>query len=288
MKKIVSYIINLAEEKKTTFFAIIVAICVIALIVGIYSQFFYKNSDVDPFMLGINIGSKKTSEEYAELKTNFLNLFTNELYINSESIRVDKIETSQSVVYSGYLIENEDEAYYSVDLTLPILNIDNETAKEINADIKSEFYDTATKIMRSSSSYNIYQVSYVAYVNENIVSIVIKENSKTGNEAETTKIKTYTYDISSNEEVSLSKLIELKETTEEEVQEDIDSSIETAYENAKAIANEYGSTVTRDPDDDMYEIENSDDYFLTDDGYVYIIYDYGEDSNTNEMDIIIF
>ena len=288
MKKIVSFIINLAEEKKTTFFAIIAAICVIALIVGIYSQFFYKNSDVDPFMLGINIGSKKTSEEYAELKTNFLNLFTNELYINSESIRVDKIETSQSVVYSGYLIENEDEAYYSVDLTLPILNIDNETAKEINADIKSEFYDTATKIMRSSSSYNIYQVSYVAYVNENIVSIVIKENSKSGNEAETTKIKTYTYDISSNEEVSLSKLIELKETTEEEVQDDIDSSIQTAYENAMAIASEYGSTVTRDPEDEMYKIENSEDYFLTDDGYVYIIYDYGEDTNTNEMDIIIF
>ena len=288
MRRVSGLISKLTGKSRTIFFIVVVLICVIAVGIGLYSQFFYEYSDSDPFMIGIYVGSKKTSEEYAELKANFLNLFTNETYINSESIRIDKIETSQSIVYAGYLIENEDEAYYNVDLTLPVLNIDEDVAKEINAEIKSEFYDTASKIMRSTSEYTIYQVSYVAYVNEDIVSIVIKENSKSGNDAETTRIKTYVYDISNNEEVSLSKLIELKETTEDEVQKTIDSSIQTSYENALAIANEYGTTVTRDLEDEMYEIENTEDYFLTDDGYVYIIYDYGETENTNEMDIIIF
>ena len=288
MRRVSGLISKLTGKSRTIFFIVVVLICVIAVGIGLYSQFFYEYSDTDPLMIGIYVGSKKTSEEYAELKANFLNLFTNETYINSESIRIDKIETSQSIVYAGYLIENEDEAYYNVDLTLPVLNIDEDVAKEINAEIKSEFYDTASKIMRSTSEYTIYQVSYVAYVNEDIVSIVIKENSKSGNDAETTRIKTYVYDISNNEEVSLSKLIELKETTEDEVQKTIDSSIQTSYENALAIANEYGTTVTRDLEDEMYEIENTEDYFLTDDGYVYIIYDYGETENTNEMDIIIF
>ena len=39
---------------------------------------------------------------------------------------------------------------------------------------------------------------------------------------------------------------------------------------------------------DMYKIENSKVYFLTDEGYVYIIYPYGNDAYTNEMDIVIF
>lgn len=288
MKKLEGFIESLTGKRRIIFFAVIIIICVIAIGLGIYSQYFYEYSDTDPLMLGIHIGSQKTSEEYAELKAAFSDLFTNEVYINSENVKIDKIYTQKSIVCSGYLLEMEDEAYYSIDLTLPILNIDNDNAKEINAEIKSEFYDKADKLMRSTSTYNIYQTSYVAYLNENIVSIVIKENSKSGDEAETTRIKTYTYDISTNEEVSLSKLIELKEVSEEEVQENIDSTIQTAYENSMAIAEEYGISVIRDPEDEMYKIENTEDYFLTNDGYVYIIYDYGEESETNEMDIIIF
>ena len=287
MNKLINFIENLTDIQRRNFFIIVIVICIIALIIGIYSQFFYEYSDTDPFLLGIYTGSEKTTEEFAELKANFTNLFTNETHINSESTKIDKIETSQSIVYSSRIIENEDEAYYSVNLTLPTLNIDHDNAKAINTEIL-EYSNTANTIMRSSSEYNIYNVSYVAYVNENIVSIVIKENSKVGNEAETTKIKTYVYDISTNEEVSLTELIELKGTSVSEVQDDIDSSIQTSYENAVAIADEYGSEVTIDPEDEMYEIENTEDYFLTDDGYVYIIYDYGETSNTNEMDIIIF
>ena len=39
---------------------------------------------------------------------------------------------------------------------------------------------------------------------------------------------------------------------------------------------------------EMYKIENSNQFLVTQDGYVYIIYAYGNSENTNEMDIIIF
>lgn len=288
MEKFENFLEGLTEKNRFIFLIVIIVICVIAIALGIYSQFFYQYSDTDPLMLGIHIGTAKTSEEYADLKANFLNIFTNELHINSESIKVDKIETSQSVVYTGYTIVAEDEAYYDVNVNIPYLNIDNDTAKEINSKIETEFNDTASKIMRTSTQYTIYNVSYVAYINENIVSIVIKENSKYGNNSESVRIKTYCYDTSTNSEVSLEDLIELKETDTETVQENIDTTIQTAYENSQAIASEYGTEVIRDPEDEMYKIENTENYFLTDDGYVYIIYDYGEDTETNEMDIIIF
>ena len=44
----------------------------------------------------------------------------------------------------------------------------------------------------------------------------------------------------------------------------------------------------RDLKSDMYKIENTTNYFLTQDGYIYIIYCYGNNDYTNEMDIIIF
>ena len=287
MGKIDNFMEKITGKRRAIFLIVIILICIVAIGLGIYSQYFYQYSDTDPLMLGIHLGTAKTSEEYAELKANFLNLFTNELHINSESVRVDKVETDQSVVFTGYNIVNEDEAYYDVDLSLPYLNIDTEVAAEINAEIE-EFNQTAASIMRTSSQYTIYNVSYVAYINENIVSIVIKENSKYGNNSERVRIKTYCYDISSDSEISLSDLIKLKETDEETVQENINETIQTAYENSQAIANEYGPEVVRNPEDDMYDIKNTEDYFLTDDGYVYIIYDYGEETETNEIDTIIF
>lgn len=287
MGKIDNIMEKITGRRRVIFLIVVILICIIAIILGIYSQYFYQYSDTDPFMLGIHVGKAKTSEEYAELKANFLNLFTNELHINSESIRIDKKEPTQSVVFTGNTLDLQDEAYYDVNINLPYLNIDSEEAAKINTEINN-YSQTALAISRTSSQYTIYNVSYVAYINENIVSIVIKENSKYGNGSERVKIKTYCYDISTNSEITLKDLIELKKTDEETVQENIDNTIQTSYENSQAIANEYGTEVVRDPTDDMYKIENTENYFLTDDGYVYIIYDYGEYTETNEMDIIIF
>ena len=39
---------------------------------------------------------------------------------------------------------------------------------------------------------------------------------------------------------------------------------------------------------EIYKIENTQNFFLTQDGYVYIVYAYGNNDYTNEMDIIIF
>lgn len=283
------FVSKLNGKNKVLFFVVLFLICVIAICIGIYSQYFYKYSDTDPLMLGIHIGSKKTLEEYTDLKRNFPNIFKNELHINSENLNnKDKIDSKRSVVYTEYEIQNDDETYYHVNINLPALNLDSDVAKEINAEIKEKFYDTANTIMRSRGEYTIYQVSYVAYVNDMVVSIVIKENAKYGNKAETVNYTTYNYSITEKKELSLDKLITLKGTDRETVQKTVDETIKIAADNASAIAGEYTTTFVRDINDKMYKIENADTYFLTDDGYVYIIYGYGKKAETNEVDIVIF
>lgn len=270
------------------FLIVLVLLCVVALSIGIYAQFFYKYADTDPLMLGINIGAKKTMEEYAVLKSNFNELFQNSLKINSDNLSVEKVNTTKDIVYTAYNLVNEDENYYSVDVKIPEINIDTSNIKKINSEIKTNYYNKANSIMRQTEGNIVYKVEYCAFINSDILSIVIKASTKEQGKSEQVTINTYTYSISRDEFVSLEDLISLKGTTISAVQSSIDSEIKTAYKNAQIIANEYGSLYERDLESSMYKVENSEVYFLTDDGYVYIVYPYGNGDYTNEMDVVIF
>lgn len=282
------FVSKLEGRNKYIFFLVLVLICIVSLSLSIYGQFFYKYSDTDPFMIGINIGAKKTAEEYALLESNFNQLFVNGLKINSEETRVKKLENEKALIYTAYNLVNQDETYYSVDAQIPIINIDTEVVDKINSEIKNEYYNKANSVMRQTEGNTIYKVTYAGYVNSDILSIVIKSTLKEKGKSERVFVKTYNYSISQEKLISLQDLIALKETTAEIVQNSIKSEIKTAYDNAKIIASEYGTLYERNLNSDIYKTENATTYFLTDDGYVYIIYAYGNDDYTNEMDIVIF
>ena len=283
------FVHKLTGKNKFAFFAIVVMVCIIAVSIGIYTQYFYKYSATDPLMLGINIGSEKTVEELQQLEAEFYGLFTNSLVVNSENVNiVEKLEETKDLLYTGYKLENEDENYYSVKAQIPLLNIDTPKAKEINKAIIAEFHDTANAIMRQRDQYVVYNVTYAAYINEHVLSVAIKSSLKEGNKSEKVSIKTYNYSLPEEKVMTLKDMIALKEVTNESVQNKITEEIKTAYNNAKIIAAEYGNLYERDVEGEMYKIENATTFFLTSDGYVYIVYAYGNNDYTNEMDIVIF
>lgn len=290
-KKIIRFVDKLEGKKILAFYIVIISVCAIAISLGIYVQFFYKYSKTDPFMIGINIGSKKTAEEYSQLKSNFDTLFNNELKENSKESyisTVKKQDYKNPLVYTAYNLVNYDEAYYDVNAQIPILNINSTVANDINAQIKDEFYNKVNSVMRQTEMKTIYNVSYAAFLNSDVVSIVIKASLKENDKSERVIVKTYNYSISSEKMLTLDELIELKKTTKNTVQKNIDEEIEKVAKNLEIIASEYGTVYERNVESDIYKIENSKTYFLTDDGYVYIIYAYGNEEYTNEMDIVIF
>lgn len=276
------------KKYKILFFTTIALICVACICIAIYIQFFYKYAATDPLMLGINIGSKKTNEEYNRLKSEFNSIFTSELITEEPNTRFDRIQTNKEIIYTGYNLKNEDENFYKIDIKVPKLNINTDVAKKINKEIESQFYDKANTIMRNMEGYTIYTVSYSAYVNKDIASIIVKASLKEDNKNEKVSIKTYNYSIPTGKEVSLKELIDLKQISQKEVQNTIDEEIKKAYNNALAISSEYGSTYNRNLDDEMYKFDNTKEFFLTNEGNVYIIYPYGNTEYTNEVDIVIF
>lgn len=289
MKKWILRLVNSFDERsQNIFFVVLILICIVAVSVGIYAQFFYKYADTDPLMLGINIGAKKTTEEYEVLKSNFNELFDNTLKKSGDNGSIEKLNGERDVVYTAYQLMNEDETYYNVDVSIPEINIDSSVIKKINSAIKTEYYNKANSIMRQTNENTIYKVSYAAYLNGDILSVVIRASLKEQGKSEKVSLKTYTYSISREEMVTLEDLIHSKETTLQAVQNSIMNEIKVAYENAQVIANEYGVLYERDLSSDMYRVENASEYFLTNEGYVYIVYPYGNNSYTNEMDVVIF
>ena len=291
MKRAIRRFVASLEEgpRKVVFIVVLFLVCVVALCLVIYAQFFYKYADTDPLMIGINIGSKKTAEEIAILKSNFNNLFTNSVKINSENVNVEKIDSNNSnIVYTGYDLTNEDENYYNINVKIPVLNINTDVAKQINSEIKKDFYDLANNIMRRSQGNTVYTVSYAAFINEDILSIAVKSSLKEQDKAEKVTVKTYNYNMPGKKIATLNDLIELKGTTSKDVQSTIEVDVKDSYNNARLIAEEFGNLYERDLSSDIYKVENTENFFLTEDGYVYIVYAYGNNDYTNEMDIIIF
>ena len=282
------FVSKITGTRKIVFFVVLVLICILALCVGIYTQFFYKYAATDPFLIGINLGAEKTKEEYALLEANFNGLFTNELKVNSENVDVEKIKGSNDIVYTAYDIKQEDETYYSIDVKLPIININTSYIKELNQQIKTDFYESANSYMRQKEMNVVYSVDYAAYINEQILSIVVKASLREGENPEKIIVKTYNYNMLEDKEVSLEDLITDKGTSVEFIQNTINDEIKTAYDNAVIIADQFGHMYDRDLKSDMYKVENTENYFLTQDGYVYVVYSYGNKEYTNVVDIIIF
>lgn len=287
-RRIRKFVGSLYGPKKVIFFLVIFLICIVALLIGIYAQFFYKYSETDMLMIGINIGAKKTEEEINDLKSGFNSLFDNSLKINSENVKASKIEPSNDLVYTGNTLENEDENYYQVKAFVPVININSEVAKDINGKIQGEYVSKAKEIMSRRKGKTVYNVEYCAFINQDVMSVVIRSTLKEDDMPEKVSIKAYNYAISEDREISFEELIKLKETTYEEVQNTINKDIQKYDTNAKILAAEYGETYVRDLKSDMYKVENTSTYFLTQDGYVYIVYAYGNVDYTNEIDLVIF
>ncbi len=133
---------------------------------------------------------------------------------------------------------------------------------------------------------NIYTVTYAAYLNENILSVVIKATLKEGNNAQKVTIQSYVYNISTNEEITLQKMLEIKGLNSDSVQDQIKETIQASINYSENLTSLGYETFKRNINDEMYKIENSNNYFLGPNRSIYIIYAYGNENPTTESDIV--
>lgn len=281
-------------KKRNILYIVIAAICVIAIIVGVYAQVFGDKPKQNTIKNEvINTGDDDTATDPEVLKQEFNSLFNNSFDdqgYDKTSIKKLAGYEEQDVIYAVYRIKEEKDEKYSVNINIPVFNVDGEVASEFNATTQSIFANKAGNVLSNSQSYTIYDVEYVGYLNENILSLVIKSTLKEGNNPQRIIVQTYNYDITTGKKLTLNEVLEAKGISEKEVNKKIERQVTEANKNAEALSEALagaGQTVyKRDVNNAMYVTDNVNHFFVGLDGQIYIVYPYGNSNFTSEMDII--
>lgn len=267
----------------------IICICLIAILISAYTQIFKSKEPYKDGEKPIQV----SEEQYVVLEEEFDNIFTNEINneIGQELLITNKIKDEDEII--GITYENSEKitGKYSLDVKIPYININTNIVKQYNSEIERIYKQKALDIMvDTENNETIYTVDYVAYINENnILSIIIRSVLKEGRtNAQRTIIQTYNYDFHNNKEIHLNEILEMKNLTTNEVENKIIEKIKSEQAKVEELKKLGYNIFERDYTDDMYKIENTTEFFLGKDGFLYLIYPYGNENYTSELDLVIF
>ena len=272
-------------EIRYVIYAIIIIICIISVGTAIYMQF-YRNEN-----LGVIFGFAKEEkdEEYESLKNNFINIFTNDIKtIEKYTGTYTKIKENEDMVLLAYNVQENTEKY-NLDIKVPYFNINENYLKQINMEIKSTFKDKSESIISAGSeNFIIYNVKYKAYVYGDIVSLVIMSELKEGSNSQRIILQSYNYNLKEHKQVTIDEIIKIKNLkisdANAKIKEEVDKS---QMQNIRLSEAGYDVKV-RDTSSEFYNIEKAEEFFIGENGYLYVVYPYGNKDFTSEMDVIIF
>lgn len=261
------------------------AVCIISIISAIFIQFDLKFSSEKNQKISKETQTEEKTQE--ALKKDFDHLFNNVIDFNDyDTSKIEKIDNNKEIVYTVYESEATEENKYELDVHIPVININGNIAANFNNITQKLFADKTTEILEKAKVYTIYSIDYTGFVNGNILSVVIKSTLKEGNNAQRTIVETYNYNLATGEEVSIYNALEQREKTANDLTAKINTEITKAIKEANKIQLTGFETYTRDINSDIYQIDNVTTFFIGPDEKLYVIFAYGNNNFTSEMDII--
>ncbi len=271
---------------RTIIFGLIIVFCIFAINFGVYWQFF-RNTNTNT----IEPETPITSDNTEQLEKNFKNIFENKLDYqenNVNTIGITKKDSTKDLIYTWVSAERIVENKYDIKLNIPRINISNTSVEKFNEKVKGLYVDKANDIIVNATNNTVYTVEYMSYINTNIMSLVIKSTLKEGNNPQRVIIQTYNYNLSTNEEITFAQMLEIKGLQESTLKKTISEKIQKANTEAMKLKNLGYNVYVRDLSSDMYELKNITNFMLGEDNNLYIIYPYGNNNFTDEMDVIVF
>lgn len=276
---------DLEKPKNTKIKAIhivIIAICVIVISIAVYLQFFTEEK------IGVIFGIIEKDDNFSELESNFNNLFSNDIEILDDTqINVEKIEEDKEIFYSKFNKELQNEKF-TINVAIPFININDDITKKFNEEIQNAFKLKTESILKTTDEKIFYTVSHKAYIQNDILSIAIKSELKENENKQRIIIQTYNYNIKEKREATLEEIFKLKGISLETVDNKIRNTIKAKQQKNKSLADLGYNLYERNYTSSEYDINNSKQYLFGKDGKIYVIYAYGNEDFTSEMDLVIF
>ena len=274
----------MSKSVRNVIYILIIVVCVVSIFVGVYAQFFMKSKEekVDPN----SIGGPSTTNEISspEIKDAFKDLFTGEFYGSDyNDSGIEKIVEDEKIVYTAIEQEKEEDGKYSINVKIPLINIKDVKYNDTTTEI---FINKLNDIMKNSRYYTICDINYTAYINNDILSVAIMASMKEGDSAQRLIVQTYNYNLKTKKDVTINDILEARELEESSITNRIKVAVTKAAEDAKSIHDTGYDIYERDLDSEIYEVTNVDTFIQGPNGELYIIYAYGNNAFTSEMDII--
>ena len=274
------------KKRQLIIYGIIAAICLISIIIAMYIQF-YARIDIRR-LLGIEdegeLGNK-TQEQEETLLAEFDQVFTNNIQTSQEQINFKPKENDKPIVYTTLEKKESKLNSYDIEVHIPHININSEIINKYNNEIE-DFVNKTNSVLESKNRNTIYTVEYAANVQEDILSLIIRSNLKEGSSAQRVIIQTYNYDLRNNKEISLEEVLKIEGINKTEVQAKIKTDIENEQKKVEDLKALGYNIYSRNISSDIYNVENSKEFYLTD-NTLYIIYAYGNETFTSETDLIV-
>ncbi len=261
----------------------IISICVIAVIAAIVIQIVKQNNGSEVTKL-----PELTEDQKNQHKDEFESIFENKVnYLKNNGYKITKLESNKEIIYTGYQNNDSKINDYDMKVNIPYININNDIIEEFNTQIRDIFEKKAKSIINTQNNNVIYTVDYSAYISNNIMSLVVRSTLKEGTSPQRDIVQTYNYDLINQREYTIDDMLNTKGITKKEANQKIREEIKTQQEKTEELEKLGYTTYKRDYTSDIYNINNVTEYFMGEDNALYIIYAYGNENNTNEMDVVI-
>lgn len=273
-------------DLRKVMYVVIIIICIVSIGVGVYSQLTDTTRTINRIN---NIGAEEeyTGKTQEELKREFYNIFDNQMHVGQyDTSNIPKNDSSKEIVYTAYAL-TEEKDNYNMDIYLPVININSEDANKFNNITQEIFANKANEILSGTTVNTIYTISYTGYINGDIMSVIIESTLKEGSTAQRAIVQTYNYNLKTGKEITIQEAIEQRGVSIDEVSEKINLQIQEAIRQSNDIQVTGYSVYKRDIENEMYKVENTSTFYLGGDGSLNIIYAYGNNEFTSEMDIIV-
>lgn len=269
------------NTKPKAIYTVVILICIIVIGAAVYLQFFTEEK------IGVIFGITEKDEDFSELESNFNSLFTNDLEVLDDTqINITKIDKND-IVYSKFNkeVQNED---FTINVAIPFINIDEDTPKKFNEEIQNAFKLKTESVLQTTDEKIFYTVSYKAYIQNDILSLVIKSELKENESKQRIIVQTYNYNLKEKRETTLEEIFNLKSINLTTADSKIRNAIKSKQQKNKSLSDLGYNLYERDYTSSVYDIKNSKQFLYGKDGRIYVIYAYGNDDFTSEMDLVIF
>lgn len=274
----------MSKTARYCIYALIVAFCIIAIIVGVNAQFFStKESDEVP---DINVSNVVSVNEEIDISNKFMQLFDNKLPQFKDYPNIEKGDLSKNYLYiysenpqlpNGPYTKKMD-GKYDIVAYLPVFNINSDVTNSFNNITINYFVKMMNDIVLNGTTNTNLTISFAANVNDNILSVAIIAKLKEGDKPQRIMIQGYNYDLANNKEVKVADVLAKKNVD-----------IATANSKIEKVVKSADNTLyKRELTNPIYSIDKVTNFILGRNGELYIIYAYGNQANvySSEMDIV--